>query len=87
MPALNGLLGNEVSVMLLNLSSVEEHAKAGNVRLIAAATQKRAPAIPHPNAVAPFCWVRSKIWVIGTHFSPGAAWGRAFWKLHIKVSH
>ena len=28
-PALNGLLGNEVSVMLLNLSSVEEHAKAG----------------------------------------------------------
>ena len=32
-PALNGLLGNEVSVMLLNLSSVEEHAKAGKVRL------------------------------------------------------
>ena len=26
-PALNGLLGNEVSVMLLNLSSVEQHAK------------------------------------------------------------
>lgn len=45
-PALNGLLGNEVSVMLLNLSSVEEHAKTGKVRLIAAATDKRAAALP-----------------------------------------
>ena len=45
-PALNGLLGNEVSVMLLNLSSVEQHAKDGKVRLIAAATEKRVPALP-----------------------------------------
>jgi len=45
-PALTGLLGNEVSVMLLNLSSVEEHAKTGKVRLIAAATEKRAPTLP-----------------------------------------
>jgi tripartite-type tricarboxylate transporter receptor subunit TctC len=45
-PGLNGLLGNEVSVLLLNLSSVEEHAKAGRVRLIAAATEKRTPALP-----------------------------------------
>ncbi len=44
-PALNGLLGNEVSVMLLNLSSVEQHAKEGKVRLIAAATEKRVPAL------------------------------------------
>ena len=44
-PALNGLLGNEVSVLLLNLSSVEEHAKAGKVRLLAAATQKRVPTL------------------------------------------
>jgi tripartite-type tricarboxylate transporter receptor subunit TctC len=44
-PALNGLLGNEVSVMLLNLSSVEEHAKAGKVRLIAAATETRVPGL------------------------------------------
>ena len=51
-PALNGLLGNEVSVMLLNLSSVEEHAKAGKVRLIAAATEKRAPALPDLPTVA-----------------------------------
>jgi tripartite-type tricarboxylate transporter receptor subunit TctC len=45
-PGLNGLLGNEVSVMLLNLSNVEEHAKSGRVRLIAAATEKRVPALP-----------------------------------------
>ncbi len=51
-PALNGLLGNEVSVMLLNLSSVEEHAKSGKVRLIAAATEKRVPALPDLPTVA-----------------------------------
>lgn len=45
-PALNGLLGNEVSVMLLNLSSVQQYADAGQVRLIAAATEKRVPALP-----------------------------------------
>src|SRR5256885_16072441 len=51
-PALTGLLGNEVSVMLLNLSSVEEHAKAGKVRLIAAATEKRVPALADLPTVA-----------------------------------
>jgi tripartite-type tricarboxylate transporter receptor subunit TctC len=45
-PGLNGLLGNEVSVMLLNLSSVEQHAKDGKVRLVAAATEKRVAALP-----------------------------------------
>jgi tripartite-type tricarboxylate transporter receptor subunit TctC len=45
-PALNGLLANDVSVMLLNLSSVEEHANAGKVRLIAAATEQRVPTLP-----------------------------------------
>jgi tripartite-type tricarboxylate transporter receptor subunit TctC len=45
-PALNGLLGNEVSGMLLNLSSVEQHAKTENARLIAAATEKRVPGLP-----------------------------------------
>src|SRR5882757_4000677 len=44
-PGLNGLLGNEVSVMLLNLSSVEEHVKAGKVRLIGAATENRVPTL------------------------------------------
>jgi tripartite-type tricarboxylate transporter receptor subunit TctC len=51
-PALTGLLGNEVSVMMLNLSSVEEHAKAGRVRLIAAATEKRVPSPPDLPTVA-----------------------------------
>jgi tripartite-type tricarboxylate transporter receptor subunit TctC len=51
-PGLNGLLGNEVSVLLLNLSSVEEHAKVGKVRLIAAATEKRVPALPDLPTIA-----------------------------------
>ena len=51
-PALNGLLGNDVSVMLLNLSSVEEHAKAGKVRLIAGATEKRVPTLPDLPTIA-----------------------------------
>ena len=33
-----GLLAGDVSVMLLNLSSIEEHAKAGKVRILAAAS-------------------------------------------------
>src|SRR5262249_23943469 len=51
-PALNGILGNEVSVMLLNLSSVEEHATAGKVRLIAAATEKRVTTLPNLPTIA-----------------------------------
>jgi tripartite-type tricarboxylate transporter receptor subunit TctC len=51
-PALNGILGNEVSVMLLNLSSVEEHAAAGKVRLIAAATEKRVPTLANLPTIA-----------------------------------
>jgi tripartite-type tricarboxylate transporter receptor subunit TctC len=45
-PALNGLLGNEVSVMLWNLSSVEEFVKAGKISLIAAGTEKRVASLP-----------------------------------------
>jgi tripartite-type tricarboxylate transporter receptor subunit TctC len=51
-PALNGLLGNEVPVMLLNLSSVEQYAKAEQVRLIAAATDKRIAELPDLPTVA-----------------------------------
>jgi len=51
-PGLNGLLGNEVSVMLLNLSSVEEHAKAGKARIIAAANEKRIAALPDLPTIA-----------------------------------
>jgi tripartite-type tricarboxylate transporter receptor subunit TctC len=45
-PGLNGLLANEVSVMLLNLSSVAEQATAGKARIIAAANEKRIAALP-----------------------------------------
>ena len=45
-PALNGFLANDVSVMIINLSSVEQYAKAGKVRLVAAATEKRVPVLP-----------------------------------------
>ena len=51
-PALNGLLGNEVQVMLLNLSSVDEQAKVGQVRLIAAATESRVPVLPDLPTIA-----------------------------------
>lgn len=41
-PELNGLLGNEVSVLLPNLSSIEEHPKAGKkVRLVAASRSRK----------------------------------------------
>src|SRR5580698_1192604 len=45
-PGLQGLLGNEVQALLLNLSSVEQYTKTGQVRLIAAATEKRVPVLP-----------------------------------------
>ncbi|MBX9840387.1 MAG: tripartite tricarboxylate transporter substrate binding protein [Xanthobacteraceae bacterium] len=51
-PAVNGFLGNEVSVMIINLSSIEEHAKAGKVRIIAAATEKRVAGHPDLPAVS-----------------------------------
>ena len=45
-PAVNGFLGSETSVMIINLSSIEEHAKAGKVRIVAAATERRVPSRP-----------------------------------------
>ena len=45
-PAMNGLLGNEVSVLLIGLASVDQYAKAGQVRLLAAATEHRLAALP-----------------------------------------
>lgn len=51
-PAVNGFLADEVSVMIINLSSVEQYAKAGKVRLVAAATEKRVPTLPDLPAVS-----------------------------------
>jgi len=56
---LNGFLGNEVSVMLLNLSSVEEYAKAGKARLLAAATEKRVSHLPDLPTIAGF---KTSVW-------------------------
>ncbi len=45
-PAATGLLAGDVSMLLLNLSSIEEHAKAGKLKILAAATEKRLAARP-----------------------------------------
>jgi tripartite-type tricarboxylate transporter receptor subunit TctC len=45
-PAATGLLAGEVSMLLLNLSSIEAHEKTGKVRILAAATEKRLNALP-----------------------------------------
>jgi tripartite-type tricarboxylate transporter receptor subunit TctC len=51
-PAANGLLGGEVSSLLLNLSSIEEHAKTGKVRILGAATGKRLSTRPDLPTIA-----------------------------------
>ena len=45
-PAANGLLAGDVSMLLLNLSSIEQHAKAGKLKILAAATERRLSARP-----------------------------------------
>jgi tripartite-type tricarboxylate transporter receptor subunit TctC len=45
-PATNGLLAGEVSMLLLNLSSIDAHEKTGKVKILAAATEKRLSARP-----------------------------------------
>jgi len=51
-PALNGLLAGDVSMLLLNLSSVEAHAKTGAVKILAAATAKRLSRRPELATIA-----------------------------------
>jgi tripartite-type tricarboxylate transporter receptor subunit TctC len=51
-PAANGLLGGEVSSLLLNLSSIEAHEKTGKVRILAAATAKRLAGRPDLPTIA-----------------------------------
>jgi len=84
-PALTGLLGNEVSVMLLNLSSVEEHAKTGKVRLIAAATEKRVAPLPNLPAIAEAVpGFRTSVW-FGL-WGPGKLPPEILAKIHADVS-
>jgi tripartite-type tricarboxylate transporter receptor subunit TctC len=51
-PAATGLLAGDISMLLLNYSSIEEHAKAGKLKIIAAATEKRLAALPDLPTVA-----------------------------------
>jgi tripartite-type tricarboxylate transporter receptor subunit TctC len=51
-PAANGLLGGEVSMLLLNLSSIEAHEGTGKVKIIASAGEKRAAKRPELPTIA-----------------------------------
>jgi tripartite-type tricarboxylate transporter receptor subunit TctC len=51
-PAATGLLAGDVSMLLLNLSSIEAHEKTGKVRILAAAGDKRAAARPDLPTIA-----------------------------------
>src|SRR5262249_50078357 len=45
-PAVTALLAGDVAMLLLNLSSIEEHEKTGKARILAAAGEKRAALRP-----------------------------------------
>ena len=84
-PALNGFLGNEVSVMLLNLSSVEQHAKAGKARLVAAATERRIPHLPDlPTISETVAGFKTSVW-FGL-WGPGKMPPGLLAKIHADVS-
>jgi tripartite-type tricarboxylate transporter receptor subunit TctC len=51
-PAANGLLAGEVSMLLLNLSSIEAHEKSGRVKILAAATEHRLATRPDLPTIA-----------------------------------
>ena len=51
-PAAQALLAGDVSMLLLNLSSIEAHEKTGKVKILAAAGDKRAAARPDLPTIA-----------------------------------
>jgi tripartite-type tricarboxylate transporter receptor subunit TctC len=51
-PAANGLLAGDISMLLLNLSSIEAHEKTGKVKILAAATEKRLSARPDLSTIS-----------------------------------
>jgi tripartite-type tricarboxylate transporter receptor subunit TctC len=51
-PAAQALLAGDVSMLLLNLSSIEAHEKTGKVNILAAAGDKRAQARPELPTIA-----------------------------------
>jgi tripartite-type tricarboxylate transporter receptor subunit TctC len=51
-PAVAGLLGGQVDMMMLDLGSVLQHARAGRLRALAVLTEKRNPALPDVPAMS-----------------------------------
>jgi len=51
-PAVTALLAGDVAMLLLNLSSIEEHEKSGKARILAAAGEKRAVLRPELPTIA-----------------------------------
>ena len=51
-PAAQALLTGDVSVLLLNLSSIEAHEKTGKVKILASASDRRAQARPDLPTIA-----------------------------------
>jgi tripartite-type tricarboxylate transporter receptor subunit TctC len=51
-PAAQALLAGDVSMLLLNLSSIEAHEKTGKVKILASASDKRAQARPDLPTIA-----------------------------------
>jgi len=51
-PAAQALLAGDVSMLLLNLSSIEAHEKTGKVKILASASDKRAQARPELPTIA-----------------------------------
>src|SRR5260370_35509887 len=51
-PAATALLAGDVAMLLLNLSSIEEHEKTGKARILAAAGEKRAALRPDLPTIA-----------------------------------
>lgn len=49
---MNGLLAGDISMLLLNLSSIEPHENTGKVKILAAATEKRLGARPDMPTIA-----------------------------------
>ena len=51
-PALTDLIGGQVELMFVGLGTVLQQIKAGKLRVIAAASEKRMPALPEASAIA-----------------------------------
>ena len=85
-PATTGLLAGDVSMLLLNLSSIEGHEKAGKARILAAATEKRLAARPDLPTIAEagVPGFQTSVWF--ALFAPTGLPGELVAKIHTDVS-